>query len=289
MQKNISLSINEIKNREIYEINCLGTVESEIEITLSTVEFPSVEYCSTNQIKIPKSVITSKFDKLINRKIVISGSELLNIEKNDVQFEILEASYLNDDIILTLNTEFVVKRRIPEVPEVPEVPEQTIDPVPPETEPTIIPAIPSVPAIPEYIAIENELTVFIERDIQLETELNYMLNLLLLPNSNVLTQSDIATCNDFFAKNELMCTTLLQHSSAYKDENLFNERIGEVNNFMKKDISLLNRDDLIIFKNEIIQTINLVNKLHRDVSQYYDDIKKLIVKFKLSDLIISGK
>ena len=269
MQKNIIDEINLIKTREVLDLNCNATL-------IITVVNPGQIDLTTDKIQISNN-LTSNFKDLSNRRIKITGSVEANADKNDMFFNVLSSEIVNDKIILTVNTQYYIQRQIAEVPEV------TIPAVPPETEPTIIPSIPA------HFVVEGSLNLFIERDIQLETELNSMIDALSVPNANTLTRADIATCNDFFAKNELMCTTLLQHVSAYKDENLFNTRLGVINDFMKKDISLYNRIQVLNFKTDITQTISLVNQLHSDVAKYYDDIKKLIVKFKLSDLKISGK
>lgn len=143
---------------------------------------------------------------------------------------------------------------------------------------------------PSILEPGSSVPVIISKDTVLETALANIITSLTSANTNDLSSHDVPTHNDYFAKYEALSGVLIQHSSAYKHENTLNSKIKTINDFINSlDIINKTRDQILSFKTDLDSKISYIDTMHTDVETYYDNLKKLVVKYKLSDLKISGK
>lgn len=94
------------------------------------------------------------------------------------------------------------------------------------------------------------------------------------PNPYILTNNDFPTYNDFFLNYSDFCNVFIGLAESWQDENQMNTYITAWNVIVNKDITI--QDDV----NSLITDVATV---HLELDDYFDRLKKLLGKIKVSD------
>lgn len=134
---------------------------------------------------------------------------------------------------------------------------------------------------------ESSVNVLIQRDTAFEIELDAILATLNSLNSSILTSFDIPTKNDYFKLYEKLTETLIQQIDSYKVTSNVNDYIRDINVFLAIEPLNFTRTQLQNYKDQLQAAINIIDTEQASIIAYFERVKALLLKLKITDLKIA--
>lgn len=138
--------------------------------------------------------------------------------------------------------------------------------------------------------IDRDVSVNLQRNLEMETLLNSFISSLNSANPKIYTKYECPTNNDFFLKYDEFTDIMIGYKNCYKDENAINSKIGELNTFLELPSNTYKtKIEIQSFFNIYTTKINFIYLMIDDWVIYFDRLKKLMSKIRISDSKVQGE